>query len=113
MAKPGVRERHLEALQGVFSRTENGNNFNGGKGQEISQTTLDFAAVLCPVGYLMDEITIPYGPKGRHYTLDFGHPKAKVDIELDGSSHRGREEKDRKRDEFLRNLGWKVIRIKV
>jgi very-short-patch-repair endonuclease len=39
--------------------------------------------------------------------------ESKINIEIDGSSHRGREEKDAERDAFLRSRGWKVIRIKL
>lgn len=115
MHQPDIRKRHIDGLQEAFSHTEHGNNFTGGRGQPPSATTLAFAAVLCPAGYLMDEICILKGPGANagHYTLDFGHPEAKVDIELDGSSHRGREERDAQRDALLRSLGWKIIRIKV
>lgn len=61
----------------------------------------DFAAVLCPAGY------VSYGP-GSHsrFVLDFAHVEAMVCFELDGPSHRATVEEDRQRDEV------RVIRIK-
>lgn len=113
--RPESRENIIAGMSDGLARTVNGNYFNGGKGHPPNQPMLDFAAVLCPAGYLMDEICILKGPQmnAGHYTLDFGHPEAKVDIEIDGSSHRGKEQRDAERDTLLRSLGWKVIRIRV
>jgi very-short-patch-repair endonuclease len=51
-------------------------------------------------------------PCGR-YILDFYCPKAKLDIELDGSQHYTEEgmRKDEKRDGYLREQGIKVLRF--
>lgn len=107
MHDPEIRERHLTALKNVFQQTPNGNNFPVG----TPASQLDFAAVLCPAGYLMDTVRLAQGRSV--YVLDFAHPEAKVNIEIDGSSHRGHEVRDARRDVFLRSLGWKVIRIRV
>lgn len=115
MHNPVVRERHLAALEEVFAATENGNNFSGGKGTAPNETMLLYASILRPLGYLMDEVTISRGNdsgRGGHYTLDFALPSEKIDIEIDGTSHRNRQRKDYERDEFLRSLGWKVIRVR-
>lgn len=46
------------------------------------------------------------------YILDFVvHTKA-LCIELDGSAHKGRENYDRLRDEFVRKCGLRVVRLK-
>ncbi len=50
---------------------------------------------------------VPIGP----YFADFACIKEKLVIELDGSSHVGREEHDGERDAFLHNDGWRTIRI--
>ena len=69
----------------------------------------EFASVLCPVGYVR-EFQVNWGSgHAAHYKLDFAHPQAKVNIELDGPYHYGVE--DDVRDARLRALGWKVIRI--
>jgi ATP-dependent DNA helicase RecQ len=45
------------------------------------------------------------------YIVDFFCATAKLIVELDGESHDGREQYDRRRDAFLRSLGFKIIRI--
>lgn len=45
------------------------------------------------------------------FFLDFGNPAAKVAIECDGAMFHLDKEKDRKRDEKLRSLGWSVYRF--
>jgi very-short-patch-repair endonuclease len=48
-----------------------------------------------------------------HYIVDFYCPRAKLVIELDGGQHLSEEgvAADRKRDEYLRRLGLKVLRF--
>ena len=46
-----------------------------------------------------------------NYIADFICRKIKLIIEVDGSSHIGREAQDRKRDLRLNELGYRVIRI--
>lgn len=82
-----------------------------GRGGDPSPTMLQYAAFLCPLGYEMDTISIPI-PTGSAYTLDFAHREAKIDIEIDGKTHIGREVQDARRDAYLKILGWKVIRVK-
>lgn len=83
-------------------------NFWGGK------TGSDFAAVLIPAGYER-ELFVQWGSRRYdRYKLDFAHSAAKVNIELDGPYHDrdSSPEQDAARDQRLRELGWKVIRIK-
>jgi hypothetical protein len=112
--EPVTREKHLAALRKI---NDEGRNvfLRVGKGRPPQPIMLEFAAVLCPSGYVMDKINIRKGPgkSDSYYTLDFAHIEAKVDIEIDGSSHKRKEDHDARRDAFLRNLGWKVIRIKI
>ena len=49
----------------------------------------------------------PIGP----YIFDFFIPKFNLIIELDGDSHDTRMDKDRCRDEFIREQGLEVVRI--
>jgi len=83
-----------------------------GRGGQPSPTMLLYAEILCPLGYEMDVVHIP-APTSGTYMLDFAHREAKVNIEIDGNSHIGREVHDARRDAYLKNLGWKVIRIKA
>ena len=45
-----------------------------------------------------------------NYIVDFYCAKLKLVIEIDGTSHLGKTEYDKKRDEGLKDLGIKVIR---
>jgi very-short-patch-repair endonuclease len=49
----------------------------------------------------------PIGP----YVTDFYCPAAKLVIEIDGLIHDFTIERDQKRDEYIRGLGLKIIRI--
>lgn len=58
---------------------------------------------------------VPQFPiRGRFgYILDFAIPELKIDIEVDGLEyHKIGNSRDRKRNWFLRNRGWKIIRFK-
>jgi very-short-patch-repair endonuclease len=48
-----------------------------------------------------------------NYIVDFYCAERAVVLEIDGSSHEGREEYDERRDAFLRSLGLTVVRIPV
>lgn len=87
-------------------RSTSGNfGFTGGKTGE------QYATVLCPAGYVREHL-IQYAPGRRNcFKVDFAHLAAKVVIELDGPHHQATEEDDACRDQVLRALGWKVIRI--
>jgi very-short-patch-repair endonuclease len=46
----------------------------------------------------------------HHYIVDFYCAKLKLVIEIDGTSHKGKEEYDRNREEELNQLRLKVVR---
>ena len=49
------------------------------------------------------------------YQLDFAFPDVKIDLEIDGDQHHLDKrvvESDKRRNEYLEHLGWKVIRVK-
>lgn len=48
----------------------------------------------------------------RSYFLDFFFPSRMLAIEIDGSSHKYRKERDRQRDADFRSIGIRTIRIK-
>ena len=50
--------------------------------------------------------------RGRSYFLDFFFPLRMIAVEIDGSSHYGRKEYDRRRDADFRSIGIRTIRIK-
>jgi hypothetical protein len=95
----------LSRRPSAHSSTELGKHFRGGRAGE------DFAAVLCPVGFVR-EYKVFWGGKGESFALDFAHPEGQVNIELDGPGHASTPLQDRQRDEVLRHFGWRIIRIK-
>ena len=49
------------------------------------------------------------------YSIDFAWEDKKKGIEIDGEQHErfdDYKERDNRKDEFLRNNGWKILRIK-
>ena len=50
-------------------------------------------------------------PIGK-YIVDFICRKKRIVIEVDGSSHNYKVEKDREKEEYLKQIGYKVIRIR-
>lgn len=48
----------------------------------------------------------------KYYILDFIISNRLLVLEIDGGYHKERSEKDKKRDDFCKNLGLKVLRIK-
>jgi very-short-patch-repair endonuclease len=66
-----------------------------------------------PLGF-QSQYTVSSGRAGPPYTLDFGHPDLKLDVEIDGQQHAETriQERDRQRDAHLASLGWRVIRIR-
>lgn len=59
----------------------------------------------------LTEVTFKNPTIKRHYFVDFLFPREKLIIELDGSQHQNTKEKDQIRDNFLRSLGYAVLRI--
>jgi very-short-patch-repair endonuclease len=54
---------------------------------------------------------IPDAGYPRCFWLDFAEPTQLLCVELDGSSHRDRIDRDTRRDELLTARGWKVLRV--
>lgn len=114
---PEVEAKSTESRRKQLLTAKDGNNFTGGKGRPPNQLMLEYAKILVPLGYLMDEVIISRGKgsgTGSWYLLDFALPDQKINIEIDGSSHnqRKRMQRDFIRDTYLRSLGWKIVRIK-
>jgi hypothetical protein len=102
---PQAKADRAKAISGGNPRSST----SGRLGWTGGRTGAEFAHVLCPVGYVR-EFQVNWGPgHAAHYKLDFAHPTAKVNIELDGPYHDP--SGDEVRDLRLRALGWKVIRI--
>ena len=52
-------------------------------------------------------------PLGDRYIADFFAPSKRLIVEVDGSVHRGSRAADRRRDEKLRRLGYRVVRVEA
>ena len=50
---------------------------------------------------------------GGRYIADFFAPSVGLVVEVDGGVHRGRGSADRRRDEKLRRLGYRVVRVEA
>ncbi len=66
------------------------------------------------------EVVVKTGHSGRdgagfpaHYKLDIANSEMMVAVEVDGASHTTleRQGQDRKKERFLRGLGWTVLRF--
>ena len=62
-----------------------------------------------------ENIVLIYHQRVGRYQLDFSNKDLKVDIEIDGEQHYVDNriiEHDKIRNEYLKNLGWKIYRIR-
>ena len=48
---------------------------------------------------------------GGRYIADFFAPSVGLVVEVDGTAHRGSAAADRRRDEKLRRLGYRIVRV--
>jgi very-short-patch-repair endonuclease len=48
---------------------------------------------------------------GGRYIADFCAPSVRLVVEVDGGVHRGHRSADRRRDEKLQRLGYRVVRV--
>ena len=112
MKDPVVRETVSTKLRamGWKPKVRMGN----GKGPTIHQL-----AIASALGWEM-EVAIPTKMNRSDrlyptcYKVDVGNALLKIAIEVDGPSHYAlkRQEQDKKKDEFLKSIGWKVLRFK-
>jgi very-short-patch-repair endonuclease len=52
-------------------------------------------------------------PLGERYIADFFAPSVGLVVEVDGGVHRASRSADRRRDEKLRRLGYRVVRVQA
>lgn len=52
-------------------------------------------------------------PLGERYIADFFAPSVGLVVEVDGGVHRSRRAADRRRDEWLRRRGYRVVRVEA
>jgi hypothetical protein len=89
----------------------------GGNGRGLTDCQSELLKLLEPHGYKPELIVRVGMGKGNgyptHYKIDIGNAQKKVAIEIDGRSHRARirKQQDDKKEAFLFEQGWTVIRI--
>lgn len=79
-----------------------------GQAKEMSGPEKAVYQILEPLGFVYD-YPISFS-KGR-YLIDFALVDQKFGIELDSPLHDKTKEVDRRKDEFLHQRGWKIIRV--
>lgn len=111
---PEIQLRHLLGVQNAQEKF--GVNYWGGATGDA------FAKVLEPAGFIREH-RVYYGEpvvqvfgkqrfRKKNFSLDFAHVEGKINIELDGPGHKVHSEGDAIRDNILRSLGWRIIRIR-
>lgn len=86
----------------------------GGNGKPPSVPQMLLASAL---GWQMEVAVPTRQPRGSgyptSYKLDIGNRDLRVGVEVDGASHCSleRQAQDRKKEDLLRSLGWKVLRF--
>lgn len=85
-----------------------------GKGQPPTASEKRAIRLLKPMGFVLNCVVSTGVQHPSHYTIDLAHKRARVAIELDGSSHTlaRREGTDARKDFFLRSNGWLVLRYR-
>ena len=84
-----------------------------GTGPTLAEQTL-FDAL--GIGWTMQHV-VKTGLRNKgyphHYKIDLAQTEKMIAVEVDGETHRGkaRARSDRRKDEFLRSKGWKVVRV--
>lgn len=107
---PEVRRKAHAAL-----REQGYAHLNGGNGKAISIPQKLLAARL---GWQTECVVLTMKKRGEGYPpaykIDIADPVLKIGIEVDGHSHSLEKVKikDRKKDDFLTSLGWKIFRFK-
>jgi len=109
-----VRKKLIESWKGPQTRIPYGRGV-GGKGRASTTSENEAVAALTSLGFLSEYKILTGAKKGQGlatwYSLDLAHPEKKIALEIDGSSHQGRQEIDRRKNEFLISRGWVVVRI--
>jgi hypothetical protein len=110
MSDPAVKARARESMGKHDWRPK----VHGGNGKGPSEPQRLLAEAL---GWPMEHAVRTGMPRGSGYPpcckMDIADPTLKVAVEVDGGSHNNKlgRQRDRKKDDFLRSLGWCVLRF--
>jgi hypothetical protein len=117
MHQPDVRERHLAKLPKAGDDVRH--MFKNGNGQPVSPLVSLIGEILTQIGFVKEFAIATRGHGTAHkppdgYKADFANLETMTVIELDSPMHNTIEQQrlDKKKNEVLGALGWKVIRIK-
>jgi hypothetical protein len=108
-------ESARKKMQSTLLAIGHGPSVRGGNGRPLSLPQQMLAKSL---GWRTEYIVRTGIPRGQgyptHYKLDIADPESMIAIEVDGSSHSSlkRQAQDKKKEDFLAGLGWKVLRFK-
>jgi hypothetical protein len=109
MARPGSLEKMKDTLKRIGHKppVQGGN----GRGMSPAEQCLSLASGLLP--YVVSTHMGRNNGYPTNYKLDLANPKHMLAIEIDGASHGllKRQAQDRKKEDFLRTLGWMVLRF--
>jgi hypothetical protein len=109
MKRKDVREKVSKRLREIKHKPI----VQGGNGRGMTEPQKILFSLLA--GDWKSEYAISLGKKKDGYPtcykVDLGLIEKKIAIELDGNSHYSRKSLDKKKDDMLSSLGWKVIRF--
>lgn len=110
---PMTRLASLRKMKRTLKRIAHKPPVRGGNGTGLSpaERVLSEATGLQP--YIVPTRTKRSEGYPTHYKLDLADPERMLGIEIDGASHGllSRQAQDRKKEKFLRSLGWTIIRF--
>jgi hypothetical protein len=110
MFDPAVRKKVSQTLQKIHHKPK----IQGGNGRGF---TVPQSILLDKLGdgWFGEHVVCTGKCKGypNHYKIDIANPELMVAIEVDGLSHQALsvKAKDKKKQEKLESLGWKVLRV--
>lgn len=110
MKRKEIREKMSATLRAMGHRPV----LRGGNGKPPTAPEIKLASALgWVIGFVVVTNTFRGSGIPSHYKLDVANPSLKIAVEVDGASHQAmaRKEQDRKKENWLRSTGWKVLRF--
>jgi hypothetical protein len=110
MAREEIRTKVSETLRGMGHCP----HIQGGNGKPLSEAQRTLAEALnWPTEYIFPTIMPNGSGFPSHYKIDIANVKTMVAVEVDGRSHNvlTRKAQDRKKEAFLSERGWLVLRV--
>jgi Protein of unknown function (DUF559) len=101
----------VQAKARVAARESGYPGLTGGNGRGL---TVPQALLAARLGWATEHVVPTDRPRPTHYKIDVASPELMIAIEVDGESHNSRAVKarDARKNAFLVNLGWTVLRFR-